>query len=313
MLVLYTDPVFEAHETPRGHPECPERLGRAIEGVEATGLVARRVTTASPVGADELARVHDPALVEGIAALCAAGGGAIDPDTHVSARSFAAAQVAAGALCAATQAALAAEGDDPARRAFAVVRPPGHHARPARAMGFCLFNNAAVAAAQARAGGVARVAIVDFDVHHGNGTQEIFYRDPSVLYLSLHGARSFPGTGAADETGSGPGLGTTLNVPLPPTVRPEQYLASFREGLERVVRFAPELILVSAGFDAWDEDPLGGLGLHPEHFAAIGAELRAAADATAGGRLVSVLEGGYDLDALPALVGAYVRGVEGAA
>ncbi len=311
MFVLYTDPVFAEHRTPREHPECAERLAVAVRGLEATGLVAARPAVA-PAPRAELERVHDPALVAAIADLAGRGGGALDPETHVAPRSYEAAAAASGALCAAVDAALAAEGDDPARRAFAVVRPPGHHARPDRAMGFCLFNHVAVAAAHARAAGLDRVAVVDVDVHHGNGTQDAFYADPSVLYVSLHHDRSYPGTGRRDETGAGKGLGATVNFPLPARTRPADYLTTLREGLERVIAFRPQLLLVSAGFDAYAGDPLGGLGLQPEHFHAIGAELRAASDAACEGRLVAVLEGGYDLEALPELVGAYARGQEGA-
>ena len=314
MLVLYADPVAEAHATPPGHPECPDRYAAVARGLEATGLVTPPPRAASPASVDDLARVHDPGLVAAIERLAAGGGGSIDADTHVSARSFEAARAAAGTLCAAVDAALAAPPQADARRAFCVVRPPGHHARPAQAMGFCLFNNVAVAAARARAAGVDRVAIVDFDFHHGNGTQEAFYADPAVFYASLHHGRAFPGTGRADETGAGAGLGTTLNLPLAWQLRPADYQAAFGQVLERVVAFRPDLLLVSAGFDAYVDDPLGGLGLEAEHFQWIGARLREAADAACGGRVVSVLEGGYALEALGEVAGAYGRGlVQGAA
>lgn len=177
-------------------------------------------------------------------------------------------------------------------------------------MGFCLFNNVAVAAAHARAAGVDRVAIVDFDFHHGNGTQEAFYADPGVFYVSLHHGRAFPGTGRAEETGTGKGLGTTRNYPLAWRIKPVDYEATFRDALAQVAAYRPQLLLVSAGFDTYVDDPLGGLGLDVEHFQWLGARLREAADAECGGRVVSVLEGGYAVDALGKIAGAYGRGLE---
>ncbi len=321
-MLLLRDPVFLDHATPEGHPECPARaevVAAALEG--APGVHAVRSARAGDEA--DLVRVHDPGYVASLRGPTGPRGRALDPDTFLSPRSFEVALAATGTVCAGLDAVLspgaaggadAGAGADADRRAFAVVRPPGHHARPDRAMGFCLFNHVAVAAARARAvHGVERVAVLDFDVHHGNGTQEAFWRDGSVFFTSLHRDRFYPGSGHADETGEGPGRGTTLNLPLPGATKPAAYLEALARACEAVVAFRPGVLLVSAGFDAYRRDPVGGLGLSAEHYAAIGAALRQAADASAGGRLLAVLEGGYALEALGGLVRAFVAGVEGLA
>ncbi len=274
MTHLYADPVFQGHETPPGHPEAPERA-RAVSAalVECPQVTSRHPSldpSAETNAALEL--VHDPDYIAAIEAAALAGGKALDSDTFVSPASYEIARRATATLLGATRAALAAEPAD-ARRA-----------------------------------GLERVTVLDFDVHHGNGTQEMFWSQAGVQYVSLHGKGYYPGTGAEDETGEGDGRGTTLNVPLPSDTTPEDYQLAFASALRRVSKFQPELLLVSAGFDAYVEDPVGGLGLAPEHFHWIGAELRALADACCGGRLVSVLEGGYDLGALGGLARTYVEG-----
>lgn len=307
-IVLYTDSLFVEHVTPPGHPECSDRARVVVEGLQDCPLVSRRVAAAVGDPAD-VARVHDAAYVAAIQAVAEQGGGSLDPDTWVSPRSYQVALAASGTLCEAADAAITA-----GERSFAVVRPPGHHARPAKGMGFCLFNNVAVAAARAQAvHGLERVAVVDFDVHHGNGTQEMFWRAPGVFYLSLHRDRFYPGTGHADETGEGDGKGTTLNLPLDGDTPAEEYKVAFQSAMDRLVSWKPQLVLASAGFDAYDFDPIGGLGLEAEHFQWIGAQLRAAADASCEGRLVGVLEGGYDLDALGELVRRFVEGMDAGA
>ncbi|MBL4844978.1 MAG: histone deacetylase [Planctomycetes bacterium] len=310
MTHLYADPVFEEHQTPPGHPECPARARTVLKALSTCEAISASHPGIRPSEetSSALRLVHDPDYVASIEEAAAAGGRSLDSDTHVSARSYEVACRATATLLGATAAALAAPSESSARQAFVVVRPPGHHARPARGMGFCLFNHVAVAAAVARQGGLERVTVLDFDVHHGNGTQEMFWREGGVQYVSLHGRGYYPGTGAADETGEADGLGRTINVPLPSETAPGEYQAAFASALDRVVSFEPELILVSAGFDAYVEDPVGGLGLAAEDFHWIGCELRAAADAACGGRLVSVLEGGYDLEALGGLAQAYVEG-----
>src|SRR4029079_5706263 len=234
----------------------------------------------------DLERVHPPEFLAGIRELCERGGGPIDLDTVVSERSYDGAGVASGAATAAVDAVLAGELD----AAFCLGRPPGHHAEAARAMGFCLVNHAAVAAGHARAAGVERVAILDWDAHHGNGTQAIFWTDPSVLYLSLHQFPFYPGTGAASERGEGDGAGATVNVPLRAGTSQGEFLAAFRgQALPALRDFDPGLLLVSAGFDAHAADPLCQLGLQADAFATMTRELRGI-----GAGPVMVLEGGYD-------------------
>ncbi len=220
----------------------------------------------------------------------------VNADTVVSPASWEAAVGAVGCAIAAVEAVMAGG----TRAAFCPVRPPGHHATPNRAMGFCLFNNVAIAARHAiRTEAVDRVLIVDWDVHHGNGTQDIFYDDPAVFYLSMHQSPLFPGTGSSEETGAGPGEGTTLNIPKPPGLPPEEYVEALLAGLDDVLdRFDPQLVLVSAGFDAGVDDPIGGFTLREQDFATLTHELVARTSATAHGRVVSLLEGGYNPEEL---------------
>jgi acetoin utilization deacetylase AcuC-like enzyme len=243
---------------------------------------------------EQLARVHDPDYLQQIAET-AGSAVSLDVDTYTSPETYEVALLAAGAAVDAVERVM--EGRH--RRALALVRPPGHHAGRHRAMGFCLFNNVAVAAAHARALGVARVAIVDYDVHHGNGTQEIFEEDPAVLYVSLHQWPYYPGTGDAAEIGRARGTGFTVNLPLEAGAVDEDYRVAFEEVVLPVLaQFEPELLLVSAGFDAHERDPLAGMRLSSQGFAAMTRELRQIADRYCDGRLAAVTEGGYDLRAL---------------
>src|ERR1700733_1625584 len=290
---LYASPRFGENVPPPGHPE---RLPRAMvfdEVAEGFRRAGGQVDLPRAATRAELARVHGAAYLD---ALDAVAGRAVmlDPDTYTSPESHEIALLAAGA---AIEAALHAWRTGEAAAAF--VRPPGHHAEPDRAMGFCLLNNIAVAASAARAAGAERVAIIDFDVHHGNGTQAAFYRDPTVLYVSSHQYPYYPGTGAATETGEGPGLGFTLNLPLPAGAG-DTLMATLYDGtvLPAVSRFRPDLILVSAGFDAHERDPLGGLRATTAGFARLMGTLNETAAATCGGRIAYITEGGYDLEAL---------------
>jgi acetoin utilization deacetylase AcuC-like enzyme len=239
--------------------------------------------------------VHTPALIDQVAATAGRGPVIFDPDTRTSAGSYEAARLAAGGLVGLCDAVLAGE----VANGMALVRPPGHHAERGRAMGFCFFNNVAIAAAHLRRQGVARVLIVDWDLHHGNGTQHVFERDPDVLYVSTHQYPYYPGTGAADEVGMGQGVGRTLNLPVPAGFGDHELGRLFAEVVTPICRqFAPEFVLVSAGFDCDLRDPLGGLAVTPAGIAAMAQACFALAEECAGGRIAAVLEGGYDLDAI---------------
>ena len=300
-LTIYTDPAFLGHDTGAGHPERADRL-RAIErALAAPAFAALPRATAAAATRTQLERVHTAAAVDRVLAAVPGEGLAwIDSDTVLSPGSREAALRAAGAVCAAVDAVAAGT----TRRAFCAVRPPGHHAEPDRAMGFCLFNNVAVGAAHALAAhGFERVAIVDFDVHHGNGTQAAFEREPRVLFASSHQSPLYPGTGAASETG----VGNVVNLPLAPGTDGAGFRAAWDDGaLDRIVAFHPALIFVSAGFDAHRLDPLARLELVEDDYAWITERLCAIADDSCAGRVVSALEGGYDLGALAASAAAHV-------
>ena len=302
--LLYTHPSSLEHDAGPGHPESPARI-RAIEAAFAqdglAGVLRREPPRASR---EQLERVHDAGFVEQIlAAVPATGYRRIDADTVMSPGSGEAALRAAGAACAAVDAVLAGE----AANAFCALRPPGHHAEPTRAMGFCLFNNVAIGARHALAvHGVARVSIFDFDVHHGNGTQAAFERDPQVQYLSTHQWPLYPGTGARHETG----VGNIVNRPLPAGTGSKEWRAVV-EGdiLPAIEAFAPELIMISAGFDAHRRDPLAMLELTEDDFGWVTRALLALAQRWAEGRVISVLEGGYDLTALANSSLAHLNGL----
>jgi acetoin utilization deacetylase AcuC-like enzyme len=305
-VALFTDRRMLDHRVPARHPERPERLQAVLRHLERTGYLA-----SCPAGLvreatdDELQRIHPAEYLRRVTDLEAAGGGMLDPDTWVSAGSNLAARLAAGACAGAVSYVLG--GKD--RSALCLVRPPGHHARPTAGMGFCIYANVAVAAAQAIAGcGLNRILIADFDVHHGNGTQEIFYDSERVGFLSIHRYPFYPGTGARDETGTGAGLGFTLNIPLPYGTTRSAYHAAFRTGLEKLAdRLRPEIVLISAGFDAHVEDPVGDLGLEVEDFEVLTRELVSIANTHSQGRIVSVLEGGYNVPILAGSVVAHLQ------
>ncbi len=300
MTLLYSDPLFLEHDTGR-HPERADRLRAVTRQLERTGLDKRcqrpAWEAASPT---TLAMVHDPAYIDRVRALAEHGGGQIEADTVMSRRSYEVACHAAGAVCDAVQRVVA--GED--KQALCLIRPPGHHALRDDAMGFCLFGNVSVGARLATQRlGVGRVLIVDWDVHHGNGTQNTFWTDGRVAFLSIHRWPFYPGTGAADETGSGAGLGMTVNLPVEfGTSRPE-YMKRFRNALEALAaKVRPELIIVSAGFDAHREDPVGSLDLETEDFGELTDMVLDIAADTAKGKIVSVLEGGYNTSILAGCV-----------
>ncbi|MGE5244551.1 MAG: histone deacetylase [Betaproteobacteria bacterium] len=306
-LILVASERFADHQTPPGHPERPERA-EVLDVVAARWrgrggeVVAPRVATR-----EQLARVHDREYLRRIAET-AGKSMALDADTYTSPESHEVALVAAGAAVDAVERVMGGSHT----MAYALVRPPGHHAERARAMGFCLYNNVAVAAAHARALGAARVAVVDFDVHHGNGTQHVFEGDPHVLYVSTHQYPFYPGTGAADEVGVGAGAGFTVNVPLEAGAVDEDYHLVFDEIVLPVLRqFQPDMLLVSAGFDAHERDPLAGMRLSTAAFGAMTAALRGIAAECCGGRMALVTEGGYDLKALAASLESSVAALAG--
>lgn len=307
MTLLYSDAIFLEHDTGR-HPETAERL-RAIDRVLTDTALRERCTTGTvtPLPLETLSLAHLPPVVERVRRLAEAGGGHLDADTVVSPASYRVGLAAAGAACAAVDAVLTGT----EHTALCLVRPPGHHATPTHSMGFCLFNNVALAARHAqKTHDVNRVLIIDWDVHHGNGTQDVFYDDPRVHFLSVHryGHGFYPGTGAADETGHGPGLGTTLNVPIRYGTWRDEYRDKTARAIEAAAHASkPELVLVSAGFDAHRLDPIGGLGLETEDYVALTKLALDVAKTHAGGRLVSSLEGGYHWQATADSVAAHLR------
>ena len=282
------------------HPESSQRTVALWRALERSGLLPRlRQIAPVPATTDQLRRAHTPELIEYVHQVSLRGGGLLDHgDTYVTAESFELALLAAGGCCAAVDAIMTGAADN----GFALIRPPGHHAETDRVSGFCLFNNVAVVARQAQVvHGARRVAIVDYDVHHGNGTQDIFYEDDSVLFASVHlyAPYFYPGIGGMHEIGVGPGRGYTLNVPLPPHVGDRGYRRVFDELIgPRLAAFGPELIIVSAGFDAHWDDPLASAGLSLRGYAEITRKLIDYAQALCAGRILFVLEGGYHLDVL---------------
>ena len=305
---------FLRHDTGRDHPEHAERLAAVVEDLTNAGMLARlQPIPFGTASADDLALVHEPAYVRLVEMACEEGFGFIGgEETRLSRDSHAAARLATGGVLAACDAVM----DGTVDRAFCAVRPPGHHAEPYLAKGFCLFNNVAVAAEHlVRRRGLERVAIVDFDVHHGNGTQHMFESRHDVLYISIHerpGTLPFPGSGEEHERGEGRGEGYTLNVPLFAGADDAEYRAAFDEKvLPKLRAFRPEFLLLSAGFDAVRIERVANMRLEPASYEWITRELTAAAETHCGGRLVSVLEGGYDLAALGKSVVAHVTALLG--
>lgn len=296
------DPAVLEHQPPAGHPERPARVRDVMSLLEASGILERLTRLpVTPATREQLERVHDPRYLDAVEYIIREGGGYLDQgDTVASPDSWRAITAAAGAATGAVDAVMAGH----VASAFALVRPPGHHATPDAAMGFCIVNHAAVAAAHAiSAHGLSRVLLVYFDVHHGNGTQDAFYEDSRVLYFSTHQYPAYPGTGHTEETGTGPGQGFTVNVPLPPGVDDAGFERAFLEVLVPIAdRYRPEMVLVSAGYDAHWRNSVYVAGIRERMtvrgLARLSAILQEIADAHCPGRLVGVLEGGYDLEAL---------------
>ena len=298
------------------HPESRRRLEAVISRLQSAGMIEKlEPLQFSPASSDEIALVHDRGYIEEIRRVSQAGGDALDADTIATEATWPAALAAAGACMAAARQVLSGDLD----AAFCAVRPPGHHATPYQAMGFCFFNNVALAAEAALREGASRVAIIDWDVHHGNGTQEIFYHRGDVLYISIHQAYHegalgvfYPGTGTIDEMGVDAGFGKTINIPLPAQAIDQDYLDAFAQVvLPALRRFRPDIILISAGYDAHYADPLAGMLLTTRAFHSLTRMVRDAAADLCDGRLVLVLEGGYDLDALASSVHDTLRAMMG--
>lgn len=299
--LIYFDPLFEEHKTGYGHPERPERLPVALESLTESGLLDR-VDVLSPRDAtvEEIELVHGSDYIERVRSMAASGGGHLDMDTALSRESYAAALKAAGALVESVDWCL----EGTSRRTLCLVRPPGHHALPNRGMGFCVFNNVAVGARYALGRGpVKRVMIVDWDAHHGNGTQDTFYDDADVLYVSLHQYPHYPGSGWIDETGTGAGAGRTINFPFPAGTGEAHYLEAFdRVIIPAAERFEPDMVFVSAGYDSHVGDLLCSMRLVDTSYYRMTESLAAFSEQYCNGRLIITLEGGYNL-------GAEARGI----
>ena len=301
--LFFTDPACLDHVTPEGHPERVDRLRTILSALDDPVFDALDRRQAAPAAVAELLRCHPQSYVDQIrAAVPVLGQVQLDADTWISSGSWDAALNGLGALLGALDAVMSGEG----RNAFAAIRPPGHHAETAKPMGFCLFGNVAIAAKRALDHhGLARVAVLDFDVHHGNGTQDLLWTEDRAMFVSSHQFPLWPGTGRADETGA---HGNVINLPLPPGTDGPAFRAAWDEQVfPRIDSFAPELILVSAGFDAHRDDPLAQLALEVQDFDWITRRICDLADRHAGGRVVSALEGGYNLDALAASTAAHIK------
>jgi acetoin utilization deacetylase AcuC-like enzyme len=309
---LYGD-IYLKHKTGAGHPERPERLTAIVARLKQKGLLNELVELKPvPASADWLRTVHTQEYIERVRKDCQGGTGYVDsPDSPASADSYQVALNAVGGV----QSAIDAVVEGKIRNAFCAIRPPGHHALKDKAMGFCLYNNVAIAAKYIQQKHrLAKVLIVDWDVHHGNGTQAIFDEDPMVLYFSIHQSPFYPGTGSAGDIGVGKGLGSKINVPLPAGCGDADYKKAFEERLKpAAAAFKPDFVLVSAGFDAANGDLLGGMKVTPQGYAELTRIVKGIAEASCNGRLVSMLEGGYDTEALAASVEAHVRVLIGSA
>ncbi|OHB88444.1 MAG: hypothetical protein A3D13_06415 [Planctomycetes bacterium RIFCSPHIGHO2_02_FULL_40_12] len=308
MTTVIYDDIYLKHDTGPNHPENAARIINTIEHLRSTGIW-QKLDIKKPRAAaeDELSAVHSISQIEKVAEIAGSGGGYLDPDTYVSPNSYEAALYAAGAPLTAVDLIM----DKKADNAFCLVRPPGHHATPEKGMGFCLFNNVAVAAKYIQSRySLDRIVIIDWDVHHGNGTQDAFYDDPSVMYFSMHRYPFYPGTGAEEETGKDSGAGFTINIPLSYNTEPQEYLKLFKDILEKRIKpFRPQFILISSGFDAYRLDPISGLNLEASDYNKLTKLTQNIANDCCDGRIVSCLEGGYHLLDLPKCIEEHLNGL----
>jgi acetoin utilization deacetylase AcuC-like enzyme len=313
--LIYSD-IYLGHDT-GPHPESALRLSATMSYLRRKKWLDKlTLVQPRPASPEEISCIHDLKYIKELRELAEQGGGYLDGDTPVSEKSYQAALYAAGGVITAVDKIMETGPGNPpspagrrsSNNAFCLVRPPGHHARPARGMGFCLFNNVAVAAYYARQKyGLKKIAVIDWDLHHGNGTQEAFWNDQTVLFCSLHRYPYYPGSGSEAEKGAGPGAGFTVNIPIDGSDSNRQYLEKFTGLMNKTVRpFKPELIFISAGFDSYKNDPLGGLGIEIDDYARLTRLVRSVADEYCQGRLVSALEGGYDLQGLPLCIESHL-------
>ncbi|OHB56209.1 MAG: histone deacetylase [Planctomycetes bacterium RBG_13_44_8b] len=304
---LVYDDIYLEHKTTLGHPESPQRLVSIVERLKAGGLYSELyVVTPKPAEVEWLITVHSPHYIERVKESCENGISYLDSsDTPISEKTYEAALIAAGGVLKAVDAVMQKK----VKNAFCAVRPPGHHAIKDRAMGFCVFNNVAVGARYIQKKyNLQKVLIVDWDVHHGNGTESMFYDDPTVLYFSVHQYPFYPGSGSKTDKGSGKGLNYNINVPMSAGSGDSDYIKVFHEKLEpAAIEFSPEFVLISAGFDACEGDLLGGMNITPQGFAELTRIVKSIAEKCCEGRLVSVLEGGYSLDGLASSVEEHIR------
>ncbi len=301
------DPVYLEHKTTPGHPERPERLVKIVETLKTQGLYSQLVNLKpEPAARKWIETIHSPEYIKRAKNRCEGGAGYLDSlDVPISRKSYSAAVMAVGGILTAIDSVM----EKKITNAFCAVRPPGHHAIENKAMGFCIFNNIAIGAKYIqKKHQLPKILIVDWDVHHGNGTQAAFYDDPSVLYFSVHQYPFYPGTGSQAEKGSGDGLNYTINVPLPAGSTDDDYVNSFEETLTPVaIEFSPNFVLISAGFDAHKDDLLGGMRVTQHGFSQLTQIVKNIAEKCCGGRIVSILEGGYGLEALAASVETHIR------
>src|SRR5574337_437948 len=306
MTLLIYDDIFLQHDTGFGHPENVRRLENTVRYLKESKLWEQlRVERPRAASVEEIALIHPQTYIETIKKIADTGGGWLDGDTVVSTASYDAAVHAAGAPLTAID--LIMKGEE--KNAFCLVRPPGHHGTPTRGMGFCLFNNVAIAAKYIQSRyRLEKIFIVDWDVHHGNGTQDAFYSDPTVLYFSMHRYPFYPGSGRREEDGQGKGKGFNINMPISADIMPKEYTKLFMDVMERsVTQFLPQFIIISAGFDTYKKDPIGGLNLEVEDFGILTKIVAKSAERYCNGRIVSCLEGGYHLSDLPLCIEAHLK------